>query len=323
MGNNSKKDLLPIYLLIGNDKLKVKTVLNKLESRMQEFGDMSFNSNKFNGQNTEAEQIIQACLQVPFASQKKYVIVTDADKISADGKNKINEYLQNPNESTVLALAFDKLAKSTRIYKTCQNINKLCIIECSAPKKYEVENSLGAIARKYNGQIDTQAAKKLVELVGQDTTMLDSEIQKLILSTKDKNITLELVKSQVERSNVAKPWDFTNAFGAKNMDECIRVYRQMPKNSEFQLIYQICKLVKELICVKDLGANANQFTLSKELKCESWKVKNHIIWAQKFSKEELNDILNKTLECDKTLKSTSVDNKYFEIFIANALKSNN
>lgn len=322
MNNNANKDLLYVYLLIGKDKLKVKTVLNKLKERMQEYGDMSFNSNIFNGQNCNSEEIINACLQVPFNSEKKYIIVNDADKLSADDKNKIVEYLENPCESSVLALAFEKLAKTTRLYKICEKINKLAIIDCSLPKRYDIQNTVFAIARKHQGQINPQAANMLVDLVGEDTSKLDSEIQKILINNSNKEITIEHVQNLVKKSSFAKPWDFTNAYGQRNLDKCLQLYHEMPKNSEFQLLFQICKLIKELICVKEFGARVDQFTLSQELKCEAWKIKNHIIYAKNFDKEELINILNDALDCDKQLKSSSNSQNIFEIFIAKTLSKN-
>lgn len=46
------------------------------------------------------------------------------------------------------------------------------------------------------------------------------------------------------------------------------------------------------------------------------------MWARKFSKEELIEILNKALECDKKIKSTSNSALVFETFILDSLAKN-
>lgn len=314
--------MLPVYALIGKDKLKTKVVLDRLNQRMEEFGDMSFNSSIFNGETTTGEEIIQSCMQVPFNSEKRYILVNYAHCLKKDDSDQLIKYLENPNESTVLALVFEKLAKNTRLYKAIDKLDKLSIINCDPPKKYLLAENLNSIARKHNGSIELPAAKRLIELVGDDTVKIDAEIQKMLISNGNKAITLNQVESQVKLSAEAKPWDFTNAFAARDINKALDIFSNMNNGSEYILLPQTCKIVKELICVKDLGAYANQSNIAKHLKTETWRVKNHIAWANKFSKDELVEILSKALECDKNIKSTSNSALVFETFVIEALATN-
>ena len=205
MSAKLKTDLLPVYAIVGDDKLKSKVVLERLTSRMEKFGDMSFNSNTFNGETAIGTEITSACLQVPFASEKRFVVVKNAEKLKKDDTERIIEYLENPNNSTVLALVYKKLAKSTRIYKACAKISNTAIIDCASPKTYLVADTLNNVARSHGGGINKDAAQRLVELVGPDTMKLDAEIQKLLLSNGNQNITLEQVNAEVHKSTEAKP----------------------------------------------------------------------------------------------------------------------
>ena len=205
MNTKLQTDLLPVYAIVGDDKLKAKIVLERLEKRMEEFGDMNFNSTSFNGESAIGTDIVSACMQIPFASEKRFVVVKNADKLKKDDTERIVEYLENPNKTTVLAIVSKKLAKSTRLYKACAKISNTSIIDCTAPKAYKVADTLNNVARSHGGGINPNAAQKLVELVGPDTMKLDAEIQKLILSNSGQTITIEQVNAEVKKSAEAKP----------------------------------------------------------------------------------------------------------------------
>lgn len=265
MNSKLQKDLLPVYVIVGDDKLKAKFVLERLEKRLEEFGDMSFNSTSFDGENAIGTDIVAACMQIPFTSEKRFVVVKNADKLKKDDSERIIEYLSNPNTTTVLALICKKLAKSTRLYKACAKISNTAIINCTAPKAYQVANTLNNVARSHGASINPNAAQRLVELVGADTMKLDAEIQKLMLSNGGQVITLEQVNAEVQKSSEAKPWDFTNAFAARDLNMALNIFGEMSNGSEYMLLPQTCKLIKELICVQDLGQAATQNAISQAL----------------------------------------------------------
>lgn len=205
MSNVDKNNLLPVYALVGADKLKIQYVLKRLENKLEKLGDLSFNSNSFDGETSNAAEIIQACIQMPFASEKRYVLVKNAEKLRKSNAEELINYLENPASTTILVLIYSKLAKNTKVYKACQKISSTAIIDCSPPKKYKIAEGLISVSRSYGGSINLDAAEKLVELIGEDTMHLDAEIQKLLLNSDSKTITIEQVNKQVLKSSEIKP----------------------------------------------------------------------------------------------------------------------
>ena len=205
MSAKLKNELLPVYLVVGDDKLKAKTVLERLDKRMAEYGDMSLNSSSFDGEVAIGTDIVAACNQLPFASEKRYVLVRNADKLKKDDSERIVDYLADPNTSTVLVMVCTKLAKSTRLYKACEKISNTAVISCASPKKYELADDLIKIARSHGGSIRNDAAQKLIELVGTDTIKLNAEIEKLVLANNGKEIAMIEVAQQVKKSAEVKP----------------------------------------------------------------------------------------------------------------------
>ncbi|HIT51606.1 MAG TPA: DNA polymerase III subunit delta, partial [Candidatus Aveggerthella excrementigallinarum] len=81
MTNAQKTDtLLPVYLVVGEDELKRRTVLDRLRKRLERRGDIAFNSDEFDGAVATGEAVVAACNTVPFASDVRLVQVDAADK---------------------------------------------------------------------------------------------------------------------------------------------------------------------------------------------------------------------------------------------------
>ena len=58
-----KKDiqLLPVYLVNGEDHLKRDVTVGRLKARIEKLGDLSFNSDRFDGATADGEAIAAAC----------------------------------------------------------------------------------------------------------------------------------------------------------------------------------------------------------------------------------------------------------------------
>lgn len=304
-----KKDiqLLPVYLVNGEDHLKRDVTVNRLKARLEKLGDLSFNSDRFDGASADGEAIAAACETMPFASEKRLVVVNDADKLSKASQKVLVEYVKAPCESTVLLLVSDKLAKNTALYKAVAAVGKQSVIDCTPPQKRDLPNQVRAMAPSHGITIAPKAAALLVELVGEDTVHLDEELKKLALSCGGKDAISEAdVRALVARVNEAKPWQFVDAFSARNVKECMRILAIMPSASPHALLRQCVSRIRELICAKSMSGSANpQRALAEELGMQDWRVKNHMSWARGFSDAELRDALRTSLDCERKMKGGS------------------
>ena len=71
MTENENK-MLPIYLLVGDDEQKKETLTAKMKERCASFGEMSINTDVFDGEDHDPGNIVSSCLTLPFASEKRF-----------------------------------------------------------------------------------------------------------------------------------------------------------------------------------------------------------------------------------------------------------
>lgn len=323
MASNNNNPLLGAYLVVGEDHLKREAVMRRLKVRLEKEGDLSFNYDTFDG-TASGDAIVSAARTLPFASEKRLVVVEDADKLNKKSQTQISSYLEDPAGSTVLILVADKLAKNTVMYKRVAALGKSAVIECIPPKKSELANQIRAMATTHGVTITPGAAKLLLELVGEDTVHLDAELQKLSLSHfTNSPIDEAEVQELVARISEPKPWEYVDAFSARDLASCMRMRLLMRDASPYALLRQCVARIRELICAQALIASnrASVSALAKELKTQDWRVKNHFRWAKGFSARELRHALEASLEAERKMKSGGDPDATFTEWVIQTIKS--
>ena len=312
MANTGENKLLPAYLAVGEDALKRRTVLERLRKRVASLGDLEFNHDEFDGERASGSDIAVACNTLPFASDLRLVEVTHAEKLGKQDAEVICAYLAAPNTSTVLVMSAEKLAKNTRLYKAFAAIGKTAVIDCAPMKRYELVRALRSMAVGHGITLTEAASETLVSHVGEDTVRLDTELRKLALAHSGSGpVTDREVALLVARTNEAKPWEFVDAFSARDVRGCLRLLPLLGSTSPYALIGMCTNRLRELTCAKSLDKRGEGHVLAETLKVPGWRVKNHVAWSRKFTDAELTRAFSKARDCERAMKSgTDPDNAF-------------
>lgn len=323
MANSDNNSLLPAYLVVGDDALKRDAVMKKLRMRLEKMGDLSFNFDGFSGETADGAAIVSACQTIPFASEKRLVQVSDAEKLKKHDWEPVVEYLSSPNETTVLIMLAEKMAASAALYKAVSKLGKTAIIDCSRPKARALPAHISRMAAGYGLDMNERAAQKMIELIGEDTVRIDAELNKLSLALgPSAKITDKEIKVHVAQVSEAKPWEFVNAFSARNISECIRLHALMPSVSALALLGMCTSRIRELICAKSIESEGGSVSsaLPKMLGVPDWKVKNHAAYARRFTSDELRCALESAMYAERGMKSGSDSDATFIEWVLSVLR---
>lgn len=304
---------LPVYLANGDDALKRARVAERLRSRIEQLGDLSFNSEDFDGESAKGADIIAACNTLPFMSDVRLVTVKNADKLRKADSEALVEYLQAPAESAVLALYAQGLAKNTRLYKAVAQFGKSAIIDCASVAKRDLPSHVARMAKMHGVTLRSDATSLLIELVGEDTVRLDAELRKLSLAhVGTGSITPDEVNNLVGRTTEAKPWEFVDAFSQRDAAKCVRLRTRMESTSVYALLGMCITRIRELAMVHGLAARGQMGQISEYVKAPSWKLKHYQAFARNFTPEELRQALRAARDAERAMKSGSDPESTFE-----------
>lgn len=322
MATNANNELLSAYLVVGDDVLKREAVVRRLHQRLEKLGDLSFNLDVLHGATCDGAEVVSACNTIPFASEKRLVQISDADKLKKAASEALVSYLERPSDSTVLLLLAEKLAKNTRLYKAVAALGKQAIIDCSAPKSYKMGEHVRAMAPTHGITITDSAAAKLVELAGTDTVRLDTELRKLALAHRGSDpVNENEVMALVAHTAQVKPWEFADAFAARDLARCMAYMPRVEGGTPLSLLALCTARVRELICARSVLAHGGDTAqVAAALGVPDWKVKNHVGWARRFSASDLRGALSSSLQAERAMKSGTPQDAAFIDWLVQVLR---
>jgi len=280
---------------------------------------MSLNSQQFTARELKSSaQLLNALNTLPFGSPYRLVVIIDAEQLDKAVMAALVSYIQNPSQSTVLALVSDKLAKNTRLFKLIQERYHSSIIDCSQRKRSELPPLVRNIAKGEGVEIAVNIASLVVDRLGTDTVLINAETKKLaaiVKSRGDNRILEHDVLHYVTRRTEPQRWDMKNALFQKNLSLCLRYVDEMKSFTATGLFSLCITGIREILTaktVKNRGISVAQHSGKQD-----WQIKELLIATNLYSLDELTAILQQAPEIESQMKSGADADHVLRIWIIN------
>lgn len=298
--------LLSAYLVVGEDKLKLDTVLKRLNKRLESEGNLDFNSQILEaGREIDTRELLDSLNTPPLAAPFRLVIIKDVDKAKKDLVDTLVTYLERPFASSILVLAASKLTQQSRLYKAVSNIDSRAVIDASERKQSEIPAMVRQLAQSYQINLDYEGAAKIADLVGNSAVALNTEVKKLatyVLALNRTAAHVDDVLAVIARSNQPTAWNFVDAFSERKLTESLEILKQLHKESPVNLLYLCVTRLRELIQYKSLVAR-REGSVAKALGKPDWQVRKLEKIACNFDADELRMLLMRSAQVDACMKS--------------------
>ncbi|MCL2136570.1 MAG: DNA polymerase III subunit delta [Coriobacteriia bacterium] len=319
--NNSPPPLLAAYLLNGDDELKRETLIKRLSDRVTAGGDMMLNHETLTAEEIEdPELFLDALYTAPFIGQYRLVVVMNAEKLAKAVSEALISFLKTPNESTVVALAANKLAANTRLYKAINAYNPRSIIDVSSIKKADIPRWLQDLVKDYHLTINYQAAQALIDRVGTSMSVLNNEVKRLAAWAQAAGINeittadvIALVPALIE----PKPWELADALCQRDAIAALRIYNDMGSTQATTIFLHCVSRLRELLTIMTLINRGMQTSsqIASALKKQDWQIRGSLQAVKRFSEKELTGLLLDAQRVEAALKSGASDEHIMTLWI--------
>jgi len=174
---NGKVRRQPYYVLSGDEDFLKRRVLALLVPVVVGDADPEYAVTTFPGDKTDFSTIRNELDSVSFFSERRMVVIDQADSFVTKFRPQLEAYVTEPAESGVLVLDVKSFPATTKLAKAVPEASH---IVCNSPKEYRLPLwCVEWCQSQYGKKITTPAAQMLVELVGPTMGVLDQELQKL------------------------------------------------------------------------------------------------------------------------------------------------
>jgi DNA polymerase III subunit delta len=299
-------ELKPVYLLSGTDRPKIEEALRRLRTRVGEGG-----SEVLSAAETSGEDAVASC-NAPglFAVEARAVVVHDVESWKAADVKAVVSYLGDPAPSTVLALVGSGIKKDSPLTKACSKFGELLFYD--VPKS-KLPNWVAERFQALGGNADRDASRLLVELVGDNVTELETEIEKLVTWAGGEPIDAAAIEALAAGRAEVPIFALTDAWGARDVPAVLRAVESIlerPERTRRDEVTRISarfathvQLVREVQELAAEGVSARE--AASRLRRNPYYVQKLFAQAANFSAEELGHAVVRVAELDLAVKGGS------------------
>lgn len=212
----------PVCAVAGDEAFLRQVVFQKIRSLVLSEQDADFCLSRFEGAEVSFADVLRETAMIAlFGSGKRLVVVDQAEPFISQFKDKIEDYLEEPNKAGILLLNLTTFPSNLRLYKKISE--KGIVFNCKALSHSSIPTWLINWAKKNcQATLDRESAETLVDLVGDDLGVLDQETRRLALLAPGGKITRTLVQEQVGSWRQRKVWDLIDVALDGNTAEALR-----------------------------------------------------------------------------------------------------
>ena len=313
-------DVFPVYFLYGPEDYLIEEEIQRLLNQTLSLKERGLNFHLFSGEEHSSREIVQAAQTLPMFSQRRFVLVREADRMEEEKVEELTEYITNPSPSTCLVLYGQTVGPWKKHRKAIEKVGG--VEEYSRLKGRSLISWMKNRMKEKGKTLSEESAEYLAEVVGDHLHDLDNVLEKVFLRIGEKGTVglsdLEEMTTEVKISTV---FDLTDAIGRQNLDKALEilartleskavVFRKEELGSKLGdpipvLLSMMAKQYWSMLTIKEMSSGRRDAgELARELGTSPWNVKKLLDQGKNFPRSSLREGIRKCHQTDLAIKTT-------------------
>ena len=299
----SEAELRPIYLLSGRDRPKIRRALERLRAR---FGAESVET--LFAEAASGDDAVAACNSLGLFSGGggRLVVVEDVERWKKADEEAVAAYAADPVGGAVLALVAGGDLKGSGLPAICARAGE--VLAYDIPRPRDLPSWVRAQFERLGVAADADAARALVEIVGEDATALAAEVEKAAAWAAGEPVGRPEVELLAAPGHEASAWAIMDAWGARDMAGTLAACQADLEHGEepFVIAMRLASqvgLVRQVQALAEEGLGAKD--IAKRLRKHEFRVRKALGHADNYSRDELDDAVVRLAALDAALKGSS------------------
>jgi DNA polymerase-3 subunit delta len=299
-------ELKPVYLITGGDRPKIQRALRRLRDRVGEDA-----VELLSGEEAGGDDAVAACNTMGLlAGGSRLVIVEGTDRWKAADVKAIAAYLASPAPDTVLALVAADLKKDSALGKACAKVGDVLVYDVV---KRRLPEWVAKQFAERKVEVDSEAAKLLVEIVGENPEELATEVDKLATWAAGEPVGVREIEALASGSAEVPGYELTDAWGRRDLAAALRACQTLLERSGDPVSRTVPALIGLLVAhvrrVRDCQLLAEEGLSAREaasrLKRHPFYVEKLFAQSRNYGPDELRDAVVRLAELDHAVKGGS------------------
>lgn len=311
-----------IYLIYGDDSLSVEESLATLRPDADAEGLGDVNTTTLDGASVSLAELEAAWSTIPFMADKRTVIVRNLLMRMERGRGRgsgrpatlegewagVGERLAGVPGSTDLIFVDAAVGRGNPMLRELRPHSEAC--EFRLPSVRDMPRWVRQRADKIGAAIEPSAISALVDAIGNDTRLVDMELQKLALYRSGSLIRRQDVEAMVSYVREANIFAAVDAALEGRAGIALRMAHQLLEAGRppTYVITMLARQVRFLILAKDMkGRGVAQDEIGRRLSISGYPLTKTMQQEGRFTAERLTEIHRRLLEADLSIKTGAAD----------------
>jgi DNA polymerase-3 subunit delta len=321
----TKEKFLPIYFICGEDQYTIDLALDAIEKAVTPFVLSDFDKEEISAEkNQSLTQVLDLAFSFPFGGGKKLFIIKNFEKFS--DKKELVGFIKNPPEFTILVFTQAEKISDPSKEPYSSLLARRVLFEARIATGEELIDWVLKKSKQHGINFSRDLAQLLVDIVGEEKTLLEMQLQKLLnyLSDKEKVTTEDVVRiaSPTKEYSI---FNLQDAIGKGNKSKAVEVaYNLLDSGMEIvAIINMLSKFVLTVSQIMELmrsGINDNE---AARLAGVSW---GYYVNCKKagymLDDERLLNASRALLNADVATKTSSADPKTVLLILVSEMLGN-
>lgn len=322
------------YVFCGLDELLIKENIQLIIDKAIDPAFKELNLLKFDGNNMNFEDFMNACETLPFMSDKKVVVVYRANFLkekvdTATSKifSQVEEYIKNPPNHCILItymLLNDKRDTVQKNKKVMKFDKCAVVVKADKLRGDKLYKKVSDIFNRYEKSIGKIELRYFCDSVENNFNIIEREVEKLVSFAHGREITRKDIDILLPHKSENDVFDLVEHISLKRPDMAIGLMNELLHRGEnLMLILSLIEgQFKKLFTIKvSIAKGKSKEDIAKELRLPPFICEKLIMQSKKFTMEQLRKCMKLCIDAEKTLKSSTIDKKTeMELMIINTVR---
>jgi len=295
-------ELQPVYLLAGSDRPKILRALRRLRGRFPEESIETLPAPPATG-----DDAVAACNALGlFAGGGRLVVVEGVETWRGSDVESVAAYLADSSPGTVLALWAHDTPKSSSLSDLAGKHGKVLAFDVPRPRSPSAW--VAGEFKRLGIEVDADAARALVDIVGDDVLTLSSEIEKVATSAAGRPVGIREVEAIAVPAREVETWAVTDAWGARDLSAALAACEaSLEQREPFSIAVSLASHVTRVRAAQLLGEEGlGTREIAKRLGLRSeFPARKALSHSQNYSCDELDAAIVRLAELDAAIKGAS------------------
>ena len=311
-----------IYILQGEEPYYMERLQQLIIDTALTEDQRDFNLSIYYGNTANVRDVISSCRQYPAFSERKVVVVREAQLIPKqpghqDDFDLFASYAEKPLPSTILVICHKGGALKSKPFTDALKASKSGVIFDSNKVKEgrDLEGLIINYANSLGCSIDTKATSMLADHIGTDIARLFSELDKLSILAEaqsagqesgDKSITPLLIEQNIGISKDFNNYELEDALCKRNSEKAFRIvdyFERNPKNNPSMVSVAV---LFSFFSNALLAATTRDKSIDNIMAIvgtrSQWRARKFLETTRSYSTQSLVNIISYLRECDTRSK---------------------